>query len=99
MTRILCIDGGGIRGIVPAVVLDALEQRTGRAISDCFDLIAGPEPAAARPGGDRIQTELEDAAPELGDARKASIARLKRLGHDVVRANAHHLEAVARRVH
>lgn len=41
MPRILCIDGGGIRGIIPAVVLEELEQRTGRAISDCFDLIAG----------------------------------------------------------
>lgn len=41
MPRILCIDGGGIRGIIPAVVLAELEQRTGRAISDCFDLIAG----------------------------------------------------------
>ena len=46
----------------------------------------------------RIQTELKDAAPELGDARKVNIARLKRLGHDVVRANAQHLEAVARRL-
>ena len=41
MPRILSIDGGGIRGIIPAVVLAELEQRTGRAISDCFDLIAG----------------------------------------------------------
>lgn len=41
MPRILCIDGGGIRGIIPAAVLAELEQRTGRAISDCFDLIAG----------------------------------------------------------
>lgn len=41
MPRILCIDGGGIRGIIPAVVLAELEQRTGRPISACFDLIAG----------------------------------------------------------
>lgn len=41
MPRILCIDGGGIRGIIPAVVLTELEQRTGRPISACFDLIAG----------------------------------------------------------
>lgn len=39
--RILSIDGGGIRGIVPAAVLDALEQRAGRPVSDLFDLIAG----------------------------------------------------------
>lgn len=39
--RILSIDGGGIRGLIPALVLAELEQRTGRAVSDCFDLIAG----------------------------------------------------------
>jgi len=39
--RILSIDGGGIRGLIPALVLAELERRTGRAVSDCFDLIAG----------------------------------------------------------
>jgi patatin-like phospholipase/acyl hydrolase len=39
--RILSIDGGGIRGLIPAVVLDRVEQRVGRPIADCFDLIAG----------------------------------------------------------
>lgn len=39
--RILSIDGGGIRGIIPAMILAALEQRTGRPICELFDLIAG----------------------------------------------------------
>ncbi|WP_243286100.1 patatin-like phospholipase family protein [Geothrix terrae] len=39
--RILSIDGGGIRGLIPALVLAELERRTGRAVADCFDLIAG----------------------------------------------------------
>jgi uncharacterized protein len=39
--RILSIDGGGIRGLIPAVVLDRIEERVGRPIADCFDLIAG----------------------------------------------------------
>ncbi len=39
--RILSIDGGGIRGLIPALVLAEIEKRTGRAIADCFDLIAG----------------------------------------------------------
>jgi patatin-like phospholipase/acyl hydrolase len=38
---VLSIDGGGIRGIVPATVLAALEQRTGRPACDLFDLIGG----------------------------------------------------------
>ncbi len=39
--RILAIDGGGIRGLIPAIVLAEIEQRTGRPISELFDLIAG----------------------------------------------------------
>lgn len=39
--RILSIDGGGIKGLIPAVVLDRIEQRVGRPIAECFDLVAG----------------------------------------------------------
>jgi hypothetical protein len=39
--RILSIDGGGIRGLIPAVVLAEIERRTGRRIAELFDLIAG----------------------------------------------------------
>lgn len=39
--NVLSIDGGGIRGIIPAVVLAELERRTGRRVADLFDLIAG----------------------------------------------------------
>lgn len=41
MKRILCIDGGGIRGLIPALVLAEIERRTRRRIAQCFDLIAG----------------------------------------------------------
>ncbi|HEY8581871.1 MAG TPA: patatin-like phospholipase family protein, partial [Capillimicrobium sp.] len=39
--RVLSIDGGGIRGIIPVTVLAALEQRAGRPTSALFDLVAG----------------------------------------------------------
>ncbi|MBJ7608943.1 MAG: patatin-like phospholipase family protein [Candidatus Dormibacteraeota bacterium] len=41
MTRILSIDGGGIRGVIPGTVLAAIEQTTGRPIAELFDVIAG----------------------------------------------------------
>jgi patatin-like phospholipase/acyl hydrolase len=39
--NILSIDGGGIRGIIPAMILAEIERRTGHRIADMFDLIAG----------------------------------------------------------
>ncbi len=39
--KILSIDGGGIRGIIPAVFLSELEFRLGKPISHYFDLLAG----------------------------------------------------------
>jgi uncharacterized protein len=38
---ILSIDGGGIRGIMPAMFLAEIERRTGHRIARMFDLIAG----------------------------------------------------------
>jgi patatin-like phospholipase/acyl hydrolase len=40
-TRILSIDGGGIRGMIPALVLAELEQRAGKPVAELFDLVAG----------------------------------------------------------
>jgi patatin-like phospholipase/acyl hydrolase len=39
--KILAIDGGGIRGIIPATLLAHIESITGRPIAGLFDLIAG----------------------------------------------------------
>ncbi len=39
--NILSIDGGGIRGIMPAMILADIERRTGHRIAELFDLIAG----------------------------------------------------------
>jgi predicted acylesterase/phospholipase RssA len=39
--RVLAIDGGGIRGLIPALVLAEIERRTGRRIAGLVDLIAG----------------------------------------------------------
>jgi len=39
--RILSIDGGGIRGVIPAVLLAEIEKKTGTSVAALFDLIAG----------------------------------------------------------
>jgi hypothetical protein len=63
--RILSIDGGGIRGIIPALVLADLEERTGRRVAELFDLVAGTSTGGilacglTRPGAKRA-AELVD---------------------------------------
>jgi uncharacterized protein len=41
MQKMLSIDGGGIRGLIPAMVLAEIERRTGKRIVEMFDLVAG----------------------------------------------------------
>jgi len=51
MRRILTIDGGGVRGIIPATVLAALEAATGRPTRDAFDFLAGTSTGAVLAAG------------------------------------------------
>jgi len=39
--RVLSIDGGGMRGIVPATILESFEQISGKPISALFDVMVG----------------------------------------------------------
>ncbi|NLW45116.1 MAG: patatin [Syntrophomonadaceae bacterium] len=41
MIKVLSLDGGGIRGIIPATVLAEIEKRTRKPVAELFDLIAG----------------------------------------------------------
>jgi patatin-like phospholipase/acyl hydrolase len=72
--RILAIDGGGIRGIIPALVLAQIERRSGRQTFEMFDLIAGtstggilacalcaPEPLPA----EKLVALYEEEGPEI----------------------------------
>lgn len=54
--RILSIDGGGIRGIIPAVLLEQMEYGTGKQIAEIFDFIVGTSSGAI--------TALALSAPE-----------------------------------
>lgn len=40
-SKILSIDGGGIRGILPLMILMEIEHRTGKKIAELFDFFAG----------------------------------------------------------
>jgi uncharacterized protein len=74
--KVLAIDGGGIRGLIPALVLAEIESRTGQRIADLVDMIAGtstggilacalgkPDPL---PAAD-IATIYEEEGPKIFD--------------------------------
>ncbi|HKP88669.1 MAG TPA: patatin-like phospholipase family protein [Thermoleophilaceae bacterium] len=78
--RILSVDGGGLRGLVPALILRELEQRleaiTGesRPLSDWFHLFAGTSTgglialgltAPERMDGERLVSLYRDRGPEI----------------------------------
>ncbi len=82
--RVLAIDGGGIRGLIPALVLAEFERRSGRPISDLFDLMAGtstggilvcalcaPEPLPAS----EVVTLYEEEGPRIFDRSLAQRIR------------------------
>lgn len=39
--RVLCLDGGGVRGVIEGVFLASLERNTGKRMCELFDLICG----------------------------------------------------------
>jgi len=49
--RVICIDGGGMRGIVPATFLEAMEQISGQSISELFDVAVGTSTGAILAAG------------------------------------------------
>jgi patatin-like phospholipase/acyl hydrolase len=44
--KILSIDGGGIRGVIPATILAEMERRSGKPVAEMFDMIAGTSTGA-----------------------------------------------------
>lgn len=89
--KVLSIDGGGIRGIIPALVLAELEKRLEAPIASAFDLIAGTSTGGiialglAKPG--------TDGKPEHSAADLAELYRSE--GHRIFsRSVLHRVRAV-----
>ena len=69
--RILAIDGGGLRGVIPARILEVIEEATQKPISKQFDLIAGTSTGAL--------LALGLTRPSDADARKPAFR-----AHDIL---------------
>jgi patatin-like phospholipase/acyl hydrolase len=66
--RVLSIDGGGIRGIIPAMVVASIEKKMGKPAQALFDLMVGTSTGGilalglSRPGfrAVRLNFQLEE---------------------------------------
>jgi uncharacterized protein len=74
--KALAIDGGGIRGLIPALVIAEIERRTGRPLASMVDVIAGTSTGGiigcglAKPqplSGDQIAAIYEQDGPKIFD--------------------------------
>lgn len=63
IVKILSIDGGGIRGIIPAMIVAEIERRIGKPVSQLFDLIAGTSTGGIL--GVCLTAPKEDGSPKF----------------------------------
>lgn len=97
--RILAIDGGGVRGVIPAVLLSAMESATGTAVREQFHFLAGTSTGAliagaaatGMPAREIVDLYLE-RAPEVF-RRTPVVSTLRRVfaGHAYEVADLHRL--------
>ena len=60
---VLSIDGGGIRGVIPARLLQEIEERTGKPIAELFDMIGGTSTGAILGAGLVVPDDVDPKKP------------------------------------
>ncbi|MDZ7772997.1 MAG: patatin-like phospholipase family protein [Balneolaceae bacterium] len=73
MKKVLAIDGGGIRGLIPALLLEHLEEEAGQPVSQLFDLVAGTSTGGILALG--LVTPWEDGTPRYTAGELADLYR------------------------
>jgi len=74
---VLSIDGGGIRGIIPAVLIDYLERAVGKPASELFDLIAGTSTGGIIALGLGVPDPHSDQRPRYSGGDLAELYRAR----------------------
>lgn len=90
----LAIDGGGVRGAIPARILQEIEERTGLPSHELFDVIAGTSAGGLIAAGvtarkmNSMNTLADDIAPkERAMTPKAFVKFFKEEGGNIFKAN------------
>ncbi len=84
LRHVLSIDGGGVRGIVAAIVLEALQaelKALGKScrVADCFDLIAGTSSGAIVAAGLVMPRPNEDDGASPSEIRRVFETNARRI--------------------
>ena len=84
--QLLCLSGGGFRGLYTAIILEELERRAGRPLCDVFDVIAGSSigawiatALALRIPTSEIRTAIVDHGPSIFNPIDSSAGRMFRI--------------------
>lgn len=77
--RVLSLDGGGILGIIPTLVVAHVERQLGASASDRFDLIAGTSTGGILALG----LSLQDQQGVSFFGRKRMVALYERYGAEI----------------
>jgi hypothetical protein len=75
MINVLSIDGGGIRGLIPALVLQHIEDETSRPTAELFDLIAGTSTGGILALGVTLPQNGEESGPRYSAEELADLYR------------------------
>jgi patatin-like phospholipase/acyl hydrolase len=89
--KVLSIDGGGIRGIIPAMILAEIEQRTGKRIHEMFNLIAGTSTGGMIALGLTMPSEQDSQQAKY--YAKDLVELYKEQGQTIFQKNGNHLSA------
>ena len=93
LLKVLSIDGGGIRGVIPATVLAEIETRTQARVADLFDLIAGTSTGGIIALGLVKPAKGDSTRPEYAASELAEL--YEKEGHRIfARSPWHHLVAL-----
>ncbi len=74
--RILALDGGGIRGVISAKILERVQEKIGQPLNEYFDLIAGTSTGS-----------ILAAGLVLGKSPKELIAIYEKRGEEIFKSN------------